>query len=205
MDFWVFPPSMASLVAQMEKKICLQCWRPGFNPWIGRISWRRAWQLTPGFLPGKSQGQRSLAGCRPWGRRVRHDWVIKTFIFTPLQGSPLYSAEQIMPHVHLALLHWSQVKASPGVTWWHQSVVWTSFQHLSLSQAESLRDRELATLANVGLEIWKEQLHWPLTSQVARSPGCGQFSEPSWPGHCTQWLKSKANRGVGLKVFQRCG
>ena len=30
--------------------------------------WRRKWQPTPVFLPGESQGQRSLAGCRLWGR-----------------------------------------------------------------------------------------------------------------------------------------
>ena len=30
--------------------------------------WRRKWQPTPVFLPGESQGQRSLVGCRLWGR-----------------------------------------------------------------------------------------------------------------------------------------
>ena len=38
------------------------------------ILWRRQWQPTPVFLPGESQGQRSLIGCRLWGCRVRHDW-----------------------------------------------------------------------------------------------------------------------------------
>ena len=32
----------------------------GFNPWVRKIPWRRKWQLTPVFLPGKSPGQRSL-------------------------------------------------------------------------------------------------------------------------------------------------
>ena len=41
--------------------------RLGFDPWVGRIPWRRAWQCTPGFLPGESQGQRSLEGYSPWG------------------------------------------------------------------------------------------------------------------------------------------
>ena len=36
--------------------------RPGFDPWVGKIPWRRTWQPTPVFLPGESQGQRSLAG-----------------------------------------------------------------------------------------------------------------------------------------------
>ena len=31
--------------------------------------WRRKWQPTPVFLPGKSHGQRSLAGYSPWGRK----------------------------------------------------------------------------------------------------------------------------------------
>ena len=31
------------------------------------MHWRRKWQPTPVFLPGESQGQRSLAGCRLWG------------------------------------------------------------------------------------------------------------------------------------------
>ena len=39
------------------------------NPWVGKIPWRRKWQPTPVFLPGKSHGQRSLAGYSPWGHR----------------------------------------------------------------------------------------------------------------------------------------
>ena len=42
--------------------------RLGFDPWVGKIPWRRKWQPTPVFFPGESQGQRSLVGCRLWGR-----------------------------------------------------------------------------------------------------------------------------------------
>ena len=35
--------------------------------WVGKTPWRRKWQPTPVFLPGKSHGQRSLAGYGPWG------------------------------------------------------------------------------------------------------------------------------------------
>ena len=45
----------------------LQCKGPGFNPWVRKISWRRKWLPTPVVLPGKSHGQRSLAGNSPWG------------------------------------------------------------------------------------------------------------------------------------------
>ena len=43
-----------------KKRICLQCRRPGFNPWVRKIPWRRAWQTTPVILPGESHEQRSL-------------------------------------------------------------------------------------------------------------------------------------------------
>ena len=49
--------------------VCLQCRRPGFDPWVGKIPWRRKWQSIPGLLPGKSHGQRSLVGYSPWGRK----------------------------------------------------------------------------------------------------------------------------------------
>ena len=49
--------------------------RHRFNPWVGKISWRRNWQPTLVFLPGEFHGQRSLASYSPQGHRVRHDWV----------------------------------------------------------------------------------------------------------------------------------
>ena len=56
----------ASLVAQWQR-IHLKCRRHGFDPWVGKIPLRRVWQPTLVFLPGKSHGQRSLAGYSPWG------------------------------------------------------------------------------------------------------------------------------------------
>ena len=40
-----------------------------FDSWIGKIVWRRKWLSTPVFLPRELQGQRSLAGYSPWGRK----------------------------------------------------------------------------------------------------------------------------------------
>ena len=37
------------------------------DPWVRKMPWRRRWQPTPVFLPGKSPGRRSLVGYRPWG------------------------------------------------------------------------------------------------------------------------------------------
>ena len=52
-----------------QQRICLQCRRPGFDPWVKKIPWRREWQPTPVFLPGKSHGQRCLVGYSPWARK----------------------------------------------------------------------------------------------------------------------------------------
>ena len=46
-----------------------QCGGYGFNPRVRKITWRRKLQPTPVFLPGKSHGQRRLAGYIPWGRK----------------------------------------------------------------------------------------------------------------------------------------
>ena len=43
--------------------------RCGFNSWVRKIPWRRAWQPTPVLLPGESHGQRSPAGYSPWGHQ----------------------------------------------------------------------------------------------------------------------------------------
>ena len=44
-----------------------QCRRLRFDPWVGKIPWRRKRQPTPVFLPGKSHGQRSLGDYSPRG------------------------------------------------------------------------------------------------------------------------------------------
>ena len=59
--------------ASGEEPAC-QGRRLGLDLWVGKIPWRKKWQPTPVFLPGKSHGQRSLEGHSPWGhKRVRHD------------------------------------------------------------------------------------------------------------------------------------
>ena len=59
-------PLWASLVAQAVMNLPAIQKRLGFHPWLGTIPWRRKWQPTPVFLPGESQGQRSLVGYSPW-------------------------------------------------------------------------------------------------------------------------------------------
>ena len=55
--------------------------RPGFDPWVWKIPWRREWLPIPVFLPRDFYRQKNLVGYSPWGCRVRCDWVTNTFTF----------------------------------------------------------------------------------------------------------------------------
>jgi len=46
-------------------KNLLQCRRSGYNPWVGKIPWRRKWHPTPELFPEEFHGQRSRAGYSP--------------------------------------------------------------------------------------------------------------------------------------------
>ena len=79
------------MVAQMVKCLPYNAGDPGsFNPWVGKISWRRKWQPTPVFLPGKSHGWRNLVGYSSWGHKkldmteLLHS--LKDFKHTPKQS-----------------------------------------------------------------------------------------------------------------------
>ena len=65
---------------------CRRCKSHEFDPWVGKIPWKRKWQPTPVFLPGGFHGQRSLVGYSPWGHRVGHDWarLYMTLSFKPV-------------------------------------------------------------------------------------------------------------------------
>ena len=76
-SYWGFPCGSAGkesvcnvgFPGGSDSRVCLWCRGPGFDPWVRKIPWRRKWQPTPVFLPGKSHGWRSLAGYSPWGRK----------------------------------------------------------------------------------------------------------------------------------------
>ena len=58
--------SWTSLVVQ-SKTIHLQYGRPGFDPWVGNIPWRRAWKPTPVLLPGESPWSEESGGLQSMG------------------------------------------------------------------------------------------------------------------------------------------
>ena len=83
-------------------RICLQCRRPRFDPWVGKIPWRSKWEPTPVFLLGEFHGQRSLAGYSPWARKESDTTKqLTTTAGTKLPGSlnvakmPLFAEIQV--------------------------------------------------------------------------------------------------------------
>ena len=60
---------MGFLDGSVGKESACNAREVGSIPMSGRFPWRRKWHPTPVFLPGKSHGQRSLAGCSPWGHK----------------------------------------------------------------------------------------------------------------------------------------
>ena len=87
----------ASLVAQMVKNLpAVQ--RPGFDPWVRKIPWRRRWQPTPIFLSGESQ--RSLTGCSLWVRKESDmTWqLIHTHVRGNDQGDRRKNQERLVYH-----------------------------------------------------------------------------------------------------------
>ena len=59
---------------------CKRHRRCGFNPWVGKIPWRRAWQFHSSILAGESHGQRSLVVYSPWGRKESGTMTVTTRI-----------------------------------------------------------------------------------------------------------------------------
>ena len=76
-------------------RICLQCSRRRFDPWVGKITWRRKWQPTSIFLPGKLHEQRSLEAYRARGRKsVGHNSATKQQPESRTQAPFLHSEQQ---------------------------------------------------------------------------------------------------------------
>ena len=90
---WSFPGSSDG------KIICLQCWRPGFNPWVGKITWRRKQQPTQVPLPGKFHGWRNLVG---YSHGVaKSQTQVSDFAFT-------FTFHKLARNAHILLGNWEE-------------------------------------------------------------------------------------------------
>ena len=112
-NFHAAKPNRGAIRCRSGKESACQ-WRSPkrrqFDSRVGKVSWRRARQPTPVFLPGESNGQRSPAGYSVWGRKESEATEqartqTKQAILSPLlidfnQSSPL-AAPGVLPGHHL--------------------------------------------------------------------------------------------------------
>ena len=150
--------------------MAMQYRRPGFDPWVRKIPWRRKWQPTLVLLPGESHGQRSLVGYSPWSQRVTHDWETNTFIHmilsraSSVQFSCSVMSNTLWPH---GLQHARPLcpSSAPGVysnlcslTWWchltiSSSVIPSSSRLQSFPASGSFPTSQLLTTGGQILEF----------------------------------------------------
>ena len=126
MNTWV------SYVSQEWVKNPANAGDPGMELWVRKIPWRRKWQPTPVFLPGKSHGWRSLVSYSPWSHKeletteqfhflsfhhpssvaqlcptLCHPWTAACQVSLSITNSrsllKLMSIESVMPSNHLIL------------------------------------------------------------------------------------------------------
>ena len=84
----------------------------GFNPWVGKIPWRRKWQPTPVLLPGEFHGGRSLVGYSPRGRKELDmtEWLHFHFTLTQAVQAP---NPYPTPHLRMRLA-WGRERIKGG-------------------------------------------------------------------------------------------
>ena len=104
------------------------CWcrKPMFSPWAGKIPWRRKWQPTPIFFPGRWYGQSKLVGYIPWGCKDsdRTEWLNNKIcwgLFCVLLCHTLENVLCILERnvfwVFLDAVYWGYQLSPAGVSW----------------------------------------------------------------------------------------
>ena len=176
---------------------------------------RREWLPTLVFLPGKSHGQRSLAGYSPWNCRVWHDWVTNSknnilpeaflaFWHKMFQASlvPFLPQPWYQPLLFEALAPFTEkgvYAARPGC--WVCLLHWRghSFQTLSASGFQAFWSWIRGTLHNLMLLDWFLVAFIPKTAPYT---GNGMFSElrvGTMPSVNLAWPSRAAARAIQLK------
>ena len=165
MHHWVFPGGSASLVAQrihLQYRRCRRCW---FNPWFGKIPWRRTWQPTLVFLPGKSHEQRRLVGYSLQGHRESNMTEVTECMDSksPSRSLDMYSTSRQTKL--FCLLYWNEdfllCISIPEMVMGHQKVgkaIWLCVPQTDPSKGVWTRHRgspeDLTALRKVTLCAW---------------------------------------------------
>ena len=100
-----------------SKKSTCKCKKCRFDPWVGKIPWRRKWQPTPVFLPGQFRGERSLGDCSHavakswtwlsnWGTTKKLEWNVFHVNFVSVsEVQSKYSLKYCLPLYQASQLH----------------------------------------------------------------------------------------------------
>ena len=88
-------------------RICLQCRRPRFDPWFGKIPWRREWLPSSVILPEEFHGQRCLAGYSPWSHKEM-DMTERLTLFRSPTRNRGRAACRVWRRMGPGLRNWSQ-------------------------------------------------------------------------------------------------
>ena len=99
----------STLMTQMVKNLP-EMRRPGFDPWVGRIPWRREWLPTPLLLLGEFHGQRSLTGYSPWSYKKSD--IIIIIIFYNKASKWKLSSLSIIPASDMPTVIWTDLDQS---------------------------------------------------------------------------------------------
>ena len=134
-DWWSLMLKIQQLGGSNSKESACQCRRHGFDPWVGRIRWRRAWHPTPVFLPRESPWTEEPDGLQSMGsQKVGHVWA------TTLYFSLLYFLHpvhlQILSIFHQKFISDSSTCVSTSIFSIHNQNPLTNWS-LSLSQPTS--------------------------------------------------------------------
>ena len=86
---------------------CRRCWRCEFDPWVEKIPWRRKWQPTPVFLPGKSHGEMRLTGYSPCGCKESCMQVFIDIVRNVFSQAKLNTLHFTWITIHLNTLHFT--------------------------------------------------------------------------------------------------
>ena len=163
------PSLPVSLRQMLVIDSCLfQCGRPRFDPWVGKIPWRRKWHPNPVFLPGESHGQRSLVGYSPRGRKESD--TTERLHFTSLLSMPMFvPVKSRSPRKHNAFIShgraWGTV--SPSLQWLHPWIHrwgnWSKSQFSDLGRSSLLTTESKSVSGSVQSDsLWPQD---PLSPQ----------------------------------------
>ena len=124
-----------------DGKVSVQCGRPGFNPWVGTIPWRRKRQPTPVLLPRKSHGWRSLVQATVHGVSESQTRLSETLL---LKNKPFFCA-LLSGGRHASSLQYSCLENPMDRRDW-----WTTVHRVAKSQTR-LKQPSIHTLCNLPL------------------------------------------------------